>query len=159
MLKYLYCKEVFSEVPEEITLALSISNCQIKCNECNQKDLWKNVGKPLHRSSLTTLIHLHAGITCVCFLGSGNKEYKELNTLAKTVKDNNLKVALYLGEEVIPSELDMSLYDYIKVGPYKAELGGLNSPTTNQRMYLIHHDSYSKGTYWCTDITYKFLKQ
>ena len=43
-MKYLYLKEVFSEVPGEITLALSISNCQIKCNGCNQKELWNDIG-------------------------------------------------------------------------------------------------------------------
>lgn len=158
MLKYLYCKEVFSEVPEEITLALSISNCQIHCNECNQKELWADIGSPLHNNSLNHLISLHDGISCVCFMGSGNKEYQELNTLAKVVREKGLKVALYLGENVIPAELDMSLYDYIKIGPYQSDKGGLDSPNTNQKMYLIHHDNSKKGTYWCTDITYKFLK-
>lgn len=158
MLKYLYCKEVFSEVPEEITLALSISNCQIHCDECNQKELWADIGKPLHSNSLKHLINIHRGISCVCFMGSGNKEYAELNTLAKVVKEKELKVALYLGESVIPTELDMSLYNYIKIGSYQSNRGGLNSPNTNQRMYLIHHDNSKKGTYWCTDITYKFLK-
>ena len=35
MLKYLYSKEVFAEVPSEITLGVSISGCQIRCPECH----------------------------------------------------------------------------------------------------------------------------
>ena len=77
-MKYLYCKEVFSEVPGEITLALSISNCQIKCKGCNQKELWEDIGSILDSSVLKTLLRRHRGITCVLFMGSGNKEYQVL---------------------------------------------------------------------------------
>lgn len=47
----------------------------------------------------------------------------------------NLKTALFTGYELdqVPAEL-ISHLDYIKVGPYKARLGGLDSPRTNQRL-------------------------
>ena len=155
-MKYLYCKEVFSEVPGEITLALSISNCQIKCKGCNQKELWEDIGSILDSSVLKTLLRRHRGITCVLFMGSGNKEYQVLNSLAMEVHKNGLKVAVYLGEDNIPEELDKSYFDYIKIGHWDTSKGGLDSPTTNQKMYFLEHQG--DGTYLETCINHKFLK-
>lgn len=155
-MKYLYCKEVFSEVPGEITLALSISNCQIKCKGCNQKELWEDIGSILDSSVLKTLLRRHRGITCVLFMGSGNKEYQVLNSLAMEAHKNGLKVAVYLGEDTIPEELDKSYFDYIKIGHWDASKGGLDSPTTNQKMYFLEHQG--DGTYRETCINHKFLK-
>lgn len=155
-MKYLYCKEVFSEVPGEITLALSISNCQIKCKGCNQKELWEDIGSILDSSVLKTLLQRHRGITCVLFMGSGNKEYQVLNSLAMEAHKNGLKVAVYLGEDNIPEELDKRYFDYIKIGHWDASKGGLDSPTTNQKMYFLEHQG--DGTYWETCINHKFLK-
>lgn len=155
-MKYLYCKEVFSEVPGEITLALSISNCQIKCKGCNQKELWEDIGSILDSSVLKTLLRRHRGITCVLFMGSGNKEYQVLNSLAMEAHKNGLKVAVYLGEDNIPEELDKNYFDYIKIGHWDASKGGLDSPTTNQKMYFLEHQG--EGTYWETCINHKFLK-
>lgn len=155
-MKYLYCKEVFSEVPGEITLALSISNCQIKCKGCNQKELWEDIGSILDSSVLKTLLRRHRGITCVLFMGSGNKEYQVLNSLAMEAHKNGLKVAVYLGEDNIPEELDKRYFDYIKIGHWDTSKGGLDSPTTNQKMYFLEHQG--DGTYWETCINHKFLK-
>lgn len=155
-MKYLYCKEVFSEVPGEITLALSISNCQIKCKGCNQKELWEDIGSILDSSVLKTLLRRHRGITCVLFMGSGNKEYQVLNSLAMEAHKNGLKVAVYLGEDNIPEELDKSYFDYIKIGHWDISKGGLDSPTTNQKMYFLEHQG--DGTYLETCINHKFLK-
>ena len=155
-MKYLYCKEVFSEVPGEITLALSISNCQIRCKGCNQKELWEDIGSILDSSVLKTLLRRHRGITCVLFMGSGNKEYQVLNSLAMEAHKNGLKVAVYLGEDNIPEELDKSYFDYIKIGHWDTSKGGLDSPTTNQKMYFLEHQE--DGTYWETCINHKFLK-
>lgn len=156
MLKYLYVKEVFSEVPNEITLAISITNCCIRCSECNQKELWEDSGTVLDSTVLNTLIRDHRGITCVLFMGSGKKEYHELNKLAAETHRQGLKVALYLGEDTIPEELDKSCFDYIKIGHWDATKGGLNSPTTNQRMYFLERQE--DGTYLETYINHKFLK-
>ena len=156
MLKYLYCKEVFNEVPDEISLALSISNCNIRCDGCNQKELWDDVGKLLSWDSLSSLLSSHRGITCVCFMGSGGGEYKSLNKLAERLKIKGYKVAIYLGEDSIPSELNIQVFDYIKIGHWDPTKGGLDSPTTNQKMYLIEHQD--DGSYWETCINHKFLK-
>lgn len=156
MIKYLYIKEVFAEVPGEITLALSISNCQIQCKGCNQKELWEDKGTNLTPKHLKELIKEHRGITCVCFMGSGNKEYKELNILAEVVKKHNLKVAIYLGEDYLPNELLLKYIDYLKLGHWEDSKGGLDSPNTNQTMYEVK--DIGDDTYSLTVINSKFIK-
>ncbi len=53
----------------------------------------------------------------------------------------DLKRAWYTGQSEIPNNYALlMLLDYIKVGPYIAEKGPLNSKTTNQRLYKIEHN-------------------
>ena len=46
-----------------------------------------------------------------------------------------LKVAWYSGRYDKP--LNIKDFDYIKLGPYMPEHGGLKSPDTNQRFYKV----------------------
>jgi hypothetical protein len=50
----------------------------------------------------------------------------------------------------------MAMYGNIsKIGHYDMGLGGLDSPTTNQRLYRFSYDDYDM---YFEDITYKFWK-
>ena len=157
MLKYLYVKEIFKEVPGEITLGISISGCKIRCKGCHSPELWKDGGMELTAKELGNLINAHKGITAVCFFGGEH----DLDTLEKLIEYvhhyGNLKTAWYSGLDSIPEEcMDMMDYlDYIKIGRYIKELGGLDSPTTNQRLYKIEH---LDGEYKETDITHLLQK-
>lgn len=74
--------------------------------------------------------------------------YTEVQELCKYIKNTyNLKTAWYSGVKSLPD--DLSYLDYIKVGPFKEELGPLNNPNTNQRLYVIIDNKP-------LDITYKF---
>lgn len=148
MLKYLNVKEVFSEVPDEISLAISITGCCIHCSECNQKELWEDIGKPLTWDSLNALLHIHHGITCVCFLG-GDNDIHSLYKLAAKVKQFGLKVCWYSGYDKLREDIDLNNFDFIKVGRFNAELGPLTSKTTNQKFYKVTDGKLE-------DITYKF---
>ncbi len=85
----------------------------------------------------------------------GDQDVDTLSNIVNYVKDTyKLKVAVYSGMheynfEYLASKLNA---DYIKVGRYEEMLGGLNSPTTNQRMYVKESDDC-----W-TDITHKFKR-
>lgn len=70
-------------------------------------------------------------ITCVLFLGG---EWEEDNLVKFLVHAHQagLKTALYTGLEDVSDHLKRHL-DYIKIGPWKYQLGGLSSPHTNQR--------------------------
>ena len=136
MLKYANYDVVFQEVPDEVTLAINISNCPNQCPGCHSKYLWENIGKNLDINELNRLVSQYeTGITCVCFMG-GDAEPKEVADLAKQLKTNhsNLKMAWYSGKNELPQNVSTDHFDYIKVGRYVAELGGLDSLTTNQRM-------------------------
>jgi anaerobic ribonucleoside-triphosphate reductase activating protein len=135
MLKYLYTKELFREIPSEITLGISLSGCKIHCPACNQKELWEDVGTPLDWPTLHSLIHIHQGITCLLLLG-GEHDIDALTNLFYHAK-RYVKTAWYCGLEEIPRNKRgiLEYLDYVKIGSYKEELGGLDSPTTNQKLY------------------------
>lgn len=145
MLRYVDIKEVFAEVPNEISLAISFSGCPIHCEGCHSKHLWGDSGIYMTASTLLSILKSHKGITCVCFMG-GDQDPATINHLAYTVKNKGLKVAWYSGKDTLPEEIYLANFDYIKLGPYIEAFGGLNSPKTNQRMFAI------------TDITNQFQK-
>ena len=135
-IKYANYQIVFREIPEEITLAINISNCPNNCKGCHSSYLQQDIGIELTEYSLKKLIENHKGITCVCFMG-GDLFPKELNKLAFYILQNykGLKVGVYSGLNLINPELIPALFDYIKVGEYIEDLGPLSSPKTNQILF------------------------
>lgn len=126
----------FSEVPDEISLCINISNCPNHCPGCHSKELWENIGEELTEEKLRALIAQNKGISCVCFMG-GDAAIKELPPLAKIVKENNLKTCWYSGRKTLSLDLDLKDWDYIKLGPYIENYGPLDNPNTNQRFYKV----------------------
>lgn len=157
-MKYVDAKVVFQEIPDEITLAISISGCTIHCAGCHSKYLWDDIGELLTIDSLKQLIEKNSGITCVCFMG-GDSNPLLIAKFAYFIKNNypSLKVAWYSGQESLIDGFEKVLpyFEYIKLGPYKQECGGLDNPNTNQKLFgIINID----GFYRMVDITYKFWK-
>ena len=58
----------FEEIPTEVTLSLSISNCQGKCPGCHSPELRCNIGTELTNEKLDELITKNSGISCVLLL-------------------------------------------------------------------------------------------
>ena len=155
MLKYVDTKEVFAEIPDEITLAISISGCPIRCKGCHSKYLWDDVGEPLSVSSLSAMLADHAGISCVCFMG-GDQSPQEINTLARWVKENtDVRTAWYSGADEISPAIELGCLDYLKTGHYSEKSGPLNSPTTNQILWRIEHKESENNL---VNITTRFWK-
>lgn len=153
MLKYLYCKEVFAEVPGEISLGISISGCTIHCQGCHSRELWEDKGTPLTLEKLEELLDAHEGVTCLCILG-GEADIDSLTELFQYAYQR-VRTAWYCGLDLIPKDKlgIMQYLDYCKLGHYDQELGGLASPTTNQRFYKVDHH----GNEWSlVDKTYLF---
>ena len=157
MLKYVDTLVCFSEIPDEVTLAINISGCPIRCPDCHSKYLWEDVGKPLDRDSLHSLIEKNKGISCLAFMG-GDANITYLQTLIYWVKTRypELKVAWYSGREEPLKVSDVKYLDYIKMGPFIKERGPLNDRNTSQRLYKIHH--LNEGKVRIEDITSKFWK-
>lgn len=152
-LKYKGYAIALQEVPDEISLAFNISGCTHKCPGCHSEYLWNYDGRYLGEDLLKVLSINKEFISCVCFMG-GDQNIEELYDLCKQVKDNGLKVCIYSGIdniEVFSQFICDSIIDYLKIGSYQEELGGLNNVNTNQRMYKII------GTK-ALDITHTFQK-
>lgn len=128
---------VFQEVPGEVTLALNITNCPFHCHGCHSPHLWEDTGEILDETELIRLIDLYRGeVTCVCFMG-GDADPETVAALARVARAEGVKTAWYSGRTELPSCMTVELWDYLKLGPYREELGGLRSRTTNQRFYCI----------------------
>lgn len=72
----------------------------------------------------------------------GDAEPSEVERISKSIKRNypGIKTAWYSGKAELPEGFDVTCLDYLKLGPYIEELGGLKSPKTNQVLYRIHSD-------------------
>jgi anaerobic ribonucleoside-triphosphate reductase activating protein len=155
MLKYVNTGIVFQEIPDEVTLAINISNCPCHCPGCHSHYLWEDIGLPLNTDALDAFIEqFGSDITCISFMG-GDADPKGVNLLAQYIHEEHpmYKVAWYSGRLRIPKMVNKADFDYIKVGPYIEHLGPLKSPTTNQRLYKQEED----GTF--TDITSRFWRK
>ena len=158
MLKYVDTLVTFSEVPDEISLCINISNCQCHCKNCHSPYLAEDIGEELNSRSLKELINNNKGITCISFMG-GDSNPSDIDALAQWVKINYpLKVTWYSGKQELGKEINLKNFDYIKLGPYIEELGPLNSKTTNQKFYKVESVGYKDGSigYELIDMTYKF---
>lgn len=162
MLKFNNAVVTFAEVPEEVTLCINITGCPIHCEDCHSPELWEDTGELLDEKNLSLLIDKNKGITCICFMG-GDSDPNRIYELAAFIKArwNNLKTCWYSGA-TLRKDFPFEYFDYIKTGPYKKELGGLDSVTTNQRFYAIvskYAINSDKVMYrYLEDITFKFQK-
>lgn len=165
MLKYVETEITFSELPDEITLCINLSNCPNNCQGCHSPHLQTDIGKELTVEELFRLLSENEGITAVCFMG-GESDIISLNELAAYVRliyfpstGKRIKVGVYFGCNGLPKNLHLKFYDYVKLGEYIEFLGGLDNKNTNQRLHE-YSDLYSDctiGKGW-KDITYKFHK-
>lgn len=151
MLKVYNYDIVFQEVPDETTLALNISNCPYHCEGCHSPVLWTDKGLPVLDVLKGLLVNYDKLITCVCFMG-GDQEPEELINALAIIKQQGLKTCLYTGADNIEQLTMFFPYlDYLKYGSYKKALGGLDSPTTNQKFLKKEEEEW-------VDYTYKFKK-
>lgn len=156
MLKYLYKSVVFQEVPGETSLALAISGCQVRCKGCHSRELWEDKGIPLTVNEVEHLLKELEGVTCLLLMG-GEHDIDALIELFMFAR-KRIKTAWYCGLDKIPdNKIGILQYlDYVKIGHYDMELGGLDSPTTNQKFFQIEHQG--GNNYQLSDTTYLFRK-
>ena len=150
MLRYASYDIVFQEIPNEVTLAINLSGCPNHCRGCHSPHLQEDIGDELTENVLLGLLDNYKNaITCVCFMG-GDASPEEVLDLAKFAKQFQKKTAWYSGCSKMYENAQQH-FDYIKLGKYIEELGGLNSPTTNQRLYRIENEKK-------IDITSEFFR-
>lgn len=139
MVKFYNFDIVFAEVPDQTTLAVNISECPNRCPGCHSPHLMQSVGETLDEQAIAALLRRYgSGVTCFCFMG-GDARPTEIAALSGVVRRlrPGMLTAWYSGRDELPEGVDPRSFDYIKLGAYVESLGGLSSPTTNQRMYRI----------------------
>lgn len=135
-IKYFNINSALQEVPDEISLCINAAGCPNNCSGCS----WKKITESMIRKELTIVDfklmlekdnNMHS---CICFMGG--EWFSDLVYFVGLAKEYGYKTCLYTGSKTINTEL-LCVLDYIKVGEYKEQLGGLDSPTTNQRFLTI----------------------
>ena len=137
MIKYVpeLTSVVMEEIPDRVTLAVEISHCRGNCPGCHSPFLKEDIGEELTPERIDALVADNFGVDCFLFLGEG-RDPEALRDLAVYVRALGLKAAVYSGRREVDDML-WENFDYVKVGPYVEELGPLNKPTTNQRLYRV----------------------
>ena len=149
MVKYTDYALTFAEVPDEINLCFSISNCQNCCPGCHSAFLREDIGKELDMNEFIRIVNKYKNeFTCICFLGEGNDK-TNLQKLISIAAQLGYKTCLYSGRDNVRLD-EYSDLSYFKIGSYKEELGPLNNSNTNQHMFKKEDSGWS-------DITYKFF--
>ena len=115
MIKYVpeMTSVVIEEIPDKVTLAVDISNCQGNCEGCHSPFLRMDVGEELTSEVIDSLVEDNYGVNCFLFLGEGN-DLKALLGLAGHVRSIGLKVALYSGRQEVEDEIYRA-FDYVLV--------------------------------------------
>lgn len=107
---------VFSEFPDEITLAVNISSCPGYCSHCSEPWLLKDIGDELTTEKIDGLIATHPDITVFGLMG-GDNDHNDCIRVADYIHNKypNIKVGMYSGREFINMDLAQHL-DYYKIG-------------------------------------------
>ncbi|WP_371824132.1 anaerobic ribonucleoside-triphosphate reductase activating protein [Lutibacter sp. A80] len=124
---------VLQEVPGEISICFSICGCTLGCKGCHSPILWKaSNGEPLTIDIFKKILAKYKGLaSCVLFMGGEWHKNTLLNYL-EYAKNVGYKTCLYTGNDNVDSKL-LAHLNFIKTGKWIQELGGLDSPTTNQK--------------------------
>ena len=140
----------FQEIPDEISLSFSISNCPNSCPGCHSPHLRTDCGRDVFAILPQLLRKYKDKISCVLFMGGDDYEQEpQLLEALCYCRGKGFKTALYSGFNIFPNDILSEQLDYVKVGSYEQDLGPLNYPTTNQRLYKKENGEWK-------DITYRF---
>ena len=123
---------VTQEVPGEISIALAVWGCPMNCKGCS----WSEQNKAtdhytLEEEDFRKQLDVNEGfVTCITFLGG--EWCEDLVKYLGMAQEYGYKTCLYTGRDDVSEEVKSKL-NYLKVGKYVESLGGLDSPTTNQK--------------------------
>lgn len=128
---------LFQEVPDEVSLAFTITGCKVRCAGCHSQDTWDCTnGKPLTNEIFKDFLNRYRSfITCVLFFG-GEWNSNALIQKLLIARDSNFKTCLYSGLPRVSKNIEQHL-SYLKTGKWIQSLGGLDSATTNQKFINV----------------------
>lgn len=167
MLKYYDYATTFAEFPDEISLAVNISNCPGYCDGCSEPWLLKDIGTLLTNDEIDKLIKDNSDITVFGLMG-GDNNHDDVVRIANYIHNTypNLKVGMYSGREFLNMKL-LNCLDLYKIGRWitpkgpveewhKTNNGPLNFSWSNQ---LLFEKTKINGEEIWINTTYKFRQQ
>ena len=104
-MKYVNSSIVFQEIPDEVTLAINISNCPCRCPGCHSPYLWADTGSELTTDAIDSFMEEYGSdITCIAFMG-GDAEPETVNKLSAYIHRTypTIKTAWYSGRTQLTS--------------------------------------------------------
>lgn len=139
-----------NEVPDKIAYFIELGSCTQRCKGCHSEELWEEVKSPM---SLEDVLRgaekaIESGANAIVLMGGTCNKMSTPDLLK--VLDGLSEIAptcLYSGlddEETNTYIAEHSGITWLKTGSYKEELGGLSSPTTNQRFYRKEYEQIFK---------------
>ena len=140
-----------NEVPDKIAYFIELGSCTQRCKGCHSKELWEEV------KSLTSLADvlrgaenaIESGANAIVLMGGtcNKMSIPDLLQLLGGLSEI-APTCLYSGlddEETNTYIAEHSGITWLKTGSYKEELGGLSSPTTNQKFYRKEYEQIFKN--------------
>lgn len=140
-----------NEVPDKVAFFIELGSCTQRCKGCHSKELWEEVKEPTSLDILLKEVEkaIDKGANAIVLMGGtcNGLNIKELSTILQALSDI-APTCLYSGSD--DQKLNCFLVEttditWIKTGSYKEELGGLSSPTTNQRFYRKEYEEIFKN--------------
>ena len=137
-LYYSHPQQTFQDVPGEISLALSISGCPLRCKGCHSTETYpQDYGTELTKNELDRLLKKYKHTSCVLFYG-GEWNMEALTPLMDYIKDKGIKVCLYSGHSLSYFSKDfVCSLNYLKIGAFRETKGTLRNPHSNQKFFEI----------------------
>ena len=161
-----------SEVPGKTSLVIEFGNCQQRCKGCHSQHLWHK-DKEISLEDVLELVYetMKDDVSCILLMGGTTNgiPMEDLQLLVEKLYTAwGIPIAIYSGlpEEDTPMSEMLTWFGlvYLKTGDYREDLGGLESPKSNQKFYhkdLRHSikNEVVKLEYFWTDETHKFRQK
>ena len=146
-----------NEIPDKVAFFIELGSCTQRCKGCHSKELWEEVKDPTPLDILLKEADkaINMGANAIVLMGGtcNGLNIKELSTILQALSEL-APTCLYSGSDdeklnrFFAEETDIT---WIKTGSYKEELGGLSSPTTNQRFYRKEYELVFKNHQYLMD--------
>lgn len=157
-----------NEVPNKVAVFVEFNNCHLKCEGCHSNHLHSDMfdGEKTDIKYILSYVEkqIDKGAEYIVLMGGDTNgvSKEDLYTLINKL-DDIAPVMLYSGSEDI-SILTSTRLTLLKTGGYIEELGGLLSPTTNQKVFKKGIKVLSASGAVATqivpvDITKEFVKE
>lgn len=132
-----------TEIPDRISYFIELGNCSKHCPNCHSPYLSDTVISPPDLAGVERMVEHAAerGADAIVLMGGTTNGIRDddLITICQTL-GNILPVGLYSGRDDEERDKYIALrgnLHWLKTGSYQEELGGLDSPRTNQRFYEL----------------------